>query len=35
MQFTHAEAFAMMEDMGDRLDEHLLQAFRPIAFGYS
>ena len=34
MQYTHAAAFAMMEKMGDRLDQHLLQAFRPIAFGY-
>ncbi|MDP1883204.1 MAG: HD domain-containing protein, partial [Bradyrhizobium sp.] len=34
MQYTHAAAFAMMEKMGDRLDRHLLQAFRPIAFGY-
>ncbi|MDO9297398.1 HD domain-containing protein [Bradyrhizobium sp.] len=34
MQYTHAGAFAMMEEMGDRLDQHLLQAFRPIAFGY-
>ena len=34
MQFTHAKAFAMMEKMGDKLDPHLLQAFRPIAFGH-
>ncbi len=34
MQHTHAAAYAMMEKMGDRLDQHLLQAFRPIAFGY-
>ena len=34
MQYTHAGAFAMMEKMGDKLDQHLLQAFRPIAFGY-
>jgi putative nucleotidyltransferase with HDIG domain len=33
-QFAHAKAFAMMEQMGDKLDQHLLQAFRPIAFGY-
>ena len=33
-KYTHAAAFAMMEKMGDRLDQHLLQAFRPIAFGY-
>jgi hypothetical protein len=23
-----------MEAMGDKLDQHLLQAFRPLAFGY-
>ncbi|HYI26418.1 MAG TPA: HD domain-containing phosphohydrolase [Bradyrhizobium sp.] len=34
MQYTHAAAFAIMEKMGDKLDQHLLQAFRPIAFGY-
>jgi putative nucleotidyltransferase with HDIG domain len=34
LQFTHAKAFSMMEEMGDRLDQHLLQAFRPVAFGY-
>ncbi len=34
MQYTHAQAFTMMEEMGDKLDRHLLQAFRPIAFGY-
>ena len=34
MQYTHAGAYAMMEEMGDRLDQHLLKAFRPIAFGY-
>lgn len=34
LQFTHAKAFAMMEEMGDKLDPHLLQAFRPIAFGH-
>ncbi|QWG13174.1 HD domain-containing protein [Bradyrhizobium sediminis] len=34
LQHTHAEAFAMMEQMGDKVDQHLLQAFRPIAFGY-
>lgn len=34
LQFTHAKAFAVMEDMGDKLDRHLLQAFRPIAFGH-
>jgi putative nucleotidyltransferase with HDIG domain len=30
---THAEAFTMMEQMGGKLDPHLLQAFRPLAFG--
>lgn len=34
LQFTHAKAFAIMEEMGDKLDQHLLQAFRPVAFGY-
>jgi putative nucleotidyltransferase with HDIG domain len=34
LQFTHAKAFAMMEDMGGKLDQQLLQAFRPVAFGY-
>ncbi len=24
----------MMEEMGDKLDQHLLQAFRPVAFGH-
>src|SRR3954451_17787286 len=33
LQFTHLKAFGMMEEMGDKLDQHLLQAFRPIAFG--
>jgi hypothetical protein len=23
-----------MEEMGDKLDQHLLHAFRPVAFGY-
>jgi len=31
--FTHAKAFAIMEQMGDRLDQHLLQAFRPVTRG--
>jgi HD-GYP domain-containing protein (c-di-GMP phosphodiesterase class II) len=31
--FTHAKAFAMMEAMGGKLDQHLLQAFRPLALG--
>ena len=34
MPYTHAGAFEIMEKMGGRLDQHLLQAFRPIAFGY-
>jgi putative nucleotidyltransferase with HDIG domain len=34
LQFTHAKAFAMMEAMGGKLDQHLLQAFRPLAFGH-
>jgi HD-GYP domain-containing protein (c-di-GMP phosphodiesterase class II) len=33
MPFTHAEAFAVMEQMGGKLDQHLLQAFRPVAMG--
>jgi putative nucleotidyltransferase with HDIG domain len=31
--FTHAKAFAMMEQMKDKLDPHLLQAFRPVTLG--
>jgi putative nucleotidyltransferase with HDIG domain len=31
--FTHARAFAIMEQMGGKLDQHLLQAFRPVALG--
>jgi hypothetical protein len=23
-----------MEEMGDKIDQHLLHAFRPVAFGY-
>ena len=34
LQYAPAEAFAMMEDMGGKLDQHLLQAFRPVAFGH-
>lgn len=34
LQYTHAKAFAIMEEMGDKVDPHLLQAFRPIAFGH-
>ena len=33
LPFTHARAFAMMEEMGGKLDYHLLQAFRPVALG--
>jgi putative nucleotidyltransferase with HDIG domain len=33
LPFTHAKAFATMEQMGGKLDQHLLQAFRPVAFG--
>jgi putative nucleotidyltransferase with HDIG domain len=33
LQFTHAKAFAMLEDMAGKLDPHMLQAFRPVAFG--
>jgi putative nucleotidyltransferase with HDIG domain len=34
LPFTHAKSFAIMEEMGDKLDQHLLQAFRPVALGY-
>jgi putative nucleotidyltransferase with HDIG domain len=34
LQFTHANAFSMMEQMGGQLDQQLLQAFRPVAFGH-
>jgi putative nucleotidyltransferase with HDIG domain len=34
LQFTHIKAFEMMEAMEGKLDPHLLQAFRPLAFGY-
>jgi putative nucleotidyltransferase with HDIG domain len=30
LPFTHAKAFMMMEQMGDKLDQHLLKAFRPV-----
>jgi putative nucleotidyltransferase with HDIG domain len=33
MPFTHAKAFSVMEGMGGKLDQQLLQAFRPVAFG--
>jgi HD-GYP domain-containing protein (c-di-GMP phosphodiesterase class II) len=32
LQYTHARAFSMMEDMVGQLDQHLLHAFRPVAF---
>ena len=32
LEYTHARAFSMMEDMVGRLDPHLLHAFRPVAF---
>ena len=35
LQFTHANAFSMMEEMGGQLDRQLLQAFRAVAFGYN
>ena len=31
--FTHSKAFAVMEGMGEKLDQQLLQVFRPVAFG--
>jgi putative nucleotidyltransferase with HDIG domain len=33
LPFTHARAFSIMEKMEAKLDQQLLQAFRPIAFG--
>jgi putative nucleotidyltransferase with HDIG domain len=33
LPFTHAKAFSIMEQMGGKLDQHLLQAFRPVALG--
>ena len=33
MPFTHSRAFTMMEGMGGKLDQQLLQAFRPVALG--
>src|SRR3979411_1659788 len=33
LPFTHAKAFAIMEQMGDKLDQTLLQVFRPVALG--
>jgi putative nucleotidyltransferase with HDIG domain len=34
LQFTHAKAFSIMEEMSGKLDQQLLQAFRPVAFGH-
>jgi len=33
LPFTHAKAFAMMEQMKGKFDQHLLQAFRPVTLG--
>jgi putative nucleotidyltransferase with HDIG domain len=33
LPFTHSRAFGIMEGMGAKLDQQLLQAFRPVAFG--
>jgi putative nucleotidyltransferase with HDIG domain len=33
LPFTHAKAFAIMEQMGGKLDQQLLQVFRPVAVG--
>jgi len=33
LPFTHSRAFGIMESMGSKLDQQLLQAFRPVAFG--
>lgn len=33
LPFTHAKAFAVMEQMDGKLDQHLLQAFRSVALG--
>ncbi len=33
LPFTHAKAFVTMEQMGDKLDQQLLQAFRPVVLG--
>jgi len=33
LPFTHSRAFSIMEGMGAKLDQQLLQAFRPVAFG--
>jgi putative nucleotidyltransferase with HDIG domain len=33
LPFTHAKAFAIMEQMDGKLDQHLLHAFRPVTLG--
>ena len=33
LAFTHQKAFSTMEGMGAKLDQQLLQAFRPVAYG--
>jgi len=33
LPYTHAKAFAIMEQMVGKLDQHLLQAFRPVTLG--
>jgi len=30
LPFTHVKAFMIMEQMGGKLDQHLLKAFRPV-----
>jgi putative nucleotidyltransferase with HDIG domain len=33
LPFTHSRAFGIMEQMSGKLDQQLLQAFRPVAYG--
>ena len=33
LPYTHAKAFTIMEQMDGKLDQHLLQAFRPVTLG--
>ncbi|MGD0850615.1 HD-GYP domain-containing protein [Bradyrhizobium sp.] len=33
LPYTHAKAFSIMEQMDGKLDQHLLQAFRPVTMG--
>jgi putative nucleotidyltransferase with HDIG domain len=33
LPFTHMKAFAIMEEMGSKIDQQLLQVFRPVALG--